>query len=45
MLFIRARLKNVIQRKLEDKGQKIYTRQILNQAPVVILTTVSQNII
>lgn len=35
--------KNIMQRKVEDKGQKMYTRQILNQASVVILMTVRQS--
>ena len=32
-----------MQRKVEDKGQKMYTRQILNQPSVVILMTVRQS--
>lgn len=42
MLFTRDKLKNIMQRKVEDKGQKRYTRQVLNQASVVILMIVRQ---
>lgn len=43
MLFTRDSLKNIMQRKVEDKDQKKYTCQILNQASIVILMTMKQN--